>query len=92
MEACLRPIKNKVLVKPFPSDEMSAGGIIVSEAHRAISNKMEVISVGEGTKQTPMQFKKGDTVFRVKDLGDPIEIKGELHFLIEQSWLIAKLN
>lgn len=88
----IRPIKNKVLVKPFPSDEMSAGGIIVSEAHRAISNKMEVVEVGNGTKQTPMQFKKGDTVFRVKDLGDPIEVNGELHFLIEQSWLIAKLN
>lgn len=88
----IRPIKNKVLVKPFPSDDRSAGGIIVSEAHIAISNKMEVVEVGNGTKQTPMQFKKGDTVFRIKDLGDPIEIKGELHFLIEQSWLIAKLN
>lgn len=88
----IRPIKNKVLVKPFPSDELSEGGIYVSEAHRQVSNKMEVIAVGNGTTKTPMQFKKGDTVFRVKDGGDEIEINGERHFLLEQSWLIAKLN
>lgn len=88
----IKPIRNNVLVKPFPSDEMSEGGIIVSEAHRPISNKMMVVEVGNGTKKTPMQFKKGETVFRVKDCGTPIEEKGELFFLVEQSWLIAKMN
>jgi chaperonin GroES len=88
----MQPIKNKVLVKPFPSDELSVGGIYVSEAHREISNKMEVISVGNGTAKTPMQFKKGDVVFRVKGCGDEFEINGEKHFLVEQSWIVAKLN
>jgi chaperonin GroES len=88
----MKPVKNKVLVKPFPSDELSEGGIIVSEAHRAISNKMEVIAVGNGTNKTPMQFKEGDIVFRVKECGDEVDIKGEMHLLVEQAWLIAKLN
>jgi chaperonin GroES len=88
----IKPIRNKVLVKPFASDELSAGGIIVSEAHRAVSNKMEVIEVGNGTEKTPMQFKKGDVVFRVKGSGDEIEMNGEKYFIVEQSWLIAKLN
>ena len=88
----MKPIKNKVLVKPFPSDELSSGGIYVSEAHREVSNKMEVIAVGNGTAKTPMQFKKGDVAFRVKGCGDEFIINGEKHFLVEQSWLIAKLN
>lgn len=89
----MKPIKNNVLVKPFPSDEMSTGGIIVSEAHRPISNKMEVIAVGSGTAKEKMKFKKGDVVFRVKDHSLlELEIKGEKHYLIEQSALIAKLN
>lgn len=88
----IKPIKNKVIVKPYPSDEFSEGGIIVSEAHREVSNKMRVVAVGNGTKITPMQFKEGDTVFRVKGVGEEIEIEGELHFCVEQSWLIAKLN
>lgn len=88
----IKPIRDYVLVKPYPSEEMSEGGIFVSEAHRETSNKMLVMDVGNGTKKTPMKFKKGETVFRVKDGGTPIEEKGELFFLIPQSWLIAKLN
>lgn len=84
------PIREKVLVKPYPSDEMSSGGIIVSEAHRAVSNKMKVIAVGNGTKKDPMQFKEGDTAFRIKDCGDEVLIDGEKHFLVSQQWLIAK--
>ena len=88
----IKPIRENILVKPYPSDEKSDGGIIVSEAHRAISNKMKVIAVGNGTKKEPMRFKEGDTVFRVKDSGDEILIDGEKHFLVKQSYLIAKLN
>jgi chaperonin GroES len=88
----INPIRNYILVRPFPSDEKSAGGIIVSEAHRAISNKMKVIAVGNGTKKEPMRFKIDDIVFRVKDHGNEVLIDGQMHFLIEQSHLIAKLN
>lgn len=88
----ITPIKDQVLAKPYPSDEISEGGIIVSEAHRAVSNKMQIIAVGKGTKKEPMQFKKGDTAFRVKDHGEEILIDGEKHFLIKQSHLIAKMN
>lgn len=88
----IRPIKDTVLVKPFPSDEFSVGGIIVSDAHREVSNKMEVIAVGNGTRDMPMEFKQGDIAFRVKGCGDEIEINGERFFLVKQSWLIAKLN
>ena len=88
----ITPIRTKVLAKPFPSDDKSAGGIIVSDAHKAVSNKMKVISVGRGTLKDPMRFKKDDVVFRVKDHGDEIIIGGEKYYLIEQSHLIAKMN
>ncbi len=88
----IQPILDNVLVKPYPSDEVSEGGIFVSEAHRAVSNKMEVIAVGKGTKKTPMSFIPGDTVFRVKDGGDEIIIAGERYFLLKSGWLIAKMN
>lgn len=86
------PIKDNVLVKPFKSDEISSGGIIVSEAHREISNKVEVIAVGNGTKLLPMKWKAGDVAFRIKDCGDEVIIKGEKYFLVKSNWLIAKLN
>ena len=85
----MKPIKNNVLVKPFPSDEISSGGIYVPESARKTSNKMEVVEVGTGTKDRPMQFRKGQTVYRVKDWGDEIIIKGQVHFLIKDDALIA---
>lgn len=86
------PIKDNVLIKPFMSDEKSVGGIIVSEAHRAVSQKVKVVAVGNGTKKHPMNFNVGDTVFRVKDCGDEIIINGERHFIVKSTWLIAKMN
>lgn len=88
----ITPIRDNVIVRPFPSDEKSSGGIIVSEAHRAESQKVRVVAVGNGTKKHPMNFNVGDTAFRVKDSGDEIIIDGEKHFIVKSSWLIAKMN
>jgi co-chaperonin GroES (HSP10) len=88
----MRVIRDNVLIKPFASDEKSIGGIIVSEAHRAVSQKVKVVSVGNGTKKSPMNWKEGDVAFRVKDSGDEILIGGERHFIVKSGWLIAKLN
>lgn len=88
----IQPIRENVLVKPFISDDKSAGGIIVSEAHREVSNKVEVIAVGNGTKKLPMKWTPGDVAFRVKDCGDEVLINGERHFIVKSNWLIAKLN
>jgi len=88
----IRPIRENVLVKPFASDEKSAGGIIVSEAHREVSNKVNVVAVGNGTKILPMNWKEGDVAFRIKDCGDEVIIGGEKHFIVKSNWLIAKMN
>lgn len=88
----MKPIRDYVLVKPFASDEVSSGGIIVSEAHREVSSKVKVVSVGNGTRDLPMNWKEGDTAFRIKDCGDEFIIGGERHFLVKSNWLIAQLN
>lgn len=86
------PIRDNILVRPLVSPSISAGGIIVSEAHKAISNKMEVIAVGNGRKGKPMEFKPGDIAFRVKGCGQEVLVDGELHFIVKDAWLLAKLD
>lgn len=85
----MEPIRNQVLVKPFPSDEISEGGIIVPESVRKPSNKVHIIKTGNGTKEKPMRLKEGDAAFRVKDWGIEVNINGELHFLMDQDAIIA---
>lgn len=87
----IKPIRSYVLVRPFPSDDKSVGGIIVSDAHKAVNNKMEVVAVGKGEKGKPMKLIPGQTVFRVKDWGDEIEIDGIRHYLMKQDAILATL-
>lgn len=85
-------LHDNILVRPYPSEEISEGGILVPENAREVSNKMKVVAVGNGTKKRPMMFKEGDTAFRVNGCGTEVLINGELHFIVKASWLIAKLN
>ena len=86
----MQPVRNIILTKPFPPDEVSEGGIFVPESARQESNKMRVIAVGNGTKERKMIFNPGDIVYRVKDWGTPVDIDGERYYLMDQNGIIAK--
>jgi chaperonin GroES len=86
----MQPVRNIILTKPFPPDEISEGGIFVPESARQESNKMRVIAVGNGTKERKMIFNPGDIVYRVKDWGTPVDIDGERYYLMDQNGIIAK--
>jgi chaperonin GroES len=86
----MKPVRNNILTKPFPPDEISEGGILVPESARKENNKMFVIAVGRGTKERKMIFNPGDIVYRVKDWGTPIDIDGERHYIMDQNGIIAK--
>lgn len=91
----IKPIGNKILVKPFPADEESEGGILVPLSARKISNKVLIVETGNGTAKEPMRLKSGMVGFRVKDWKGDYEteliIEGEVHYLIEQSSILATL-
>ncbi len=86
----MQPVRNNILTKPFPPDEISEGGIFVPESARKENNKMFVIAVGRGTKERKMIFNPGDIVYRVKDWGTPVDIDGERHYIMDQNGIIAK--
>lgn len=85
----IQPIRNQILVRPFASDAISEGGIIVPDSCKKDSNKVEIVAVGNGTKKNPMYRKAGEIGYRVKDHGTEIWVGGEKHFLLDQSWIIA---
>lgn len=85
----MTPVRNNVLVKPYPCHEMSTGGIFVPENAKLPSNRVCIVAVGTGVPQKPMQLKAGQTGYRVKDWGQEVLIEGELHFIMDQSAIIA---
>lgn len=85
----INPIRNQVLVKPFPPDEVSEGGIFVPLSARKPSNKVLVVKTGNGTKDRPMKLKEGQVGYRVMDWGMDIMIDGELHFIMDSGAILA---
>lgn len=86
----MQPIRNNILVKPFPADEVSEGGIFVPESARKESNKLLVVAVGKGTRDRKMPFVVGDVVYRVKEWGTPVDVHGDRHYIMDQNAIIAK--
>jgi chaperonin GroES len=85
----MQPIRNQVLIKPFPPDEISEGGIFVPESARKESNRVSIIAVGRGTREKKMTLKPGQVAYRIKDWGMPVDIEGQRHYLLEDAAILA---
>lgn len=85
----MKALKNQVIVKPFESENVSAGGIIVPDAFKQRSNKATVVSAGRGTKQRPMLYAEGQVVYHVKNHGTEIIKDGEKHYIMDMDAILA---
>lgn len=85
----MKPILNNVLVKPFPAQELSEGGIVIPLSVQEVNNKVRIVAVGNGTKKRPMYLKEGQTAHRVKNWGQEVMVGGELHFIMDAQAIIA---
>lgn len=85
----IQPIRTNVLVKPLKGNNVTDGGLFIPDNCVKESNKVEIVAVGNGTKDKPMTLKSGQIGFRVKDWGTPVIENGELYYLMEQDAIIA---
>ncbi len=85
----VKPLADRVLVKPAPVEEKTAGGIIIPDTAKEKPLKGEVIAVGQGTKDEEMVVKEGDKVLYGKYAGTEIEIDGEAYLIMRQSDILA---
>jgi len=71
----LRPLGDRLIVRRFPSEEKTAGGIILPDNAKQKPQKGTVVAVGPGKlakngERTPLQVKEGDTVLFTSWAGD----------------------
>ena len=85
----IRPLADRVLVKPAAAEEKTVSGIIIPDSAKEKPLKGEVIAVGNGTKDEEMVVKEGDKVLYGKYAGTEIEIDGEKYLIMRQSDILA---
>jgi chaperonin GroES len=92
-----RPLGDRLLVKPNPSEEKTKSGIVLPDSAKEKPQEGKVIAVGEGAKddsgkKIPMEVKVGDVVLYSKYSGTEVKIDGEEHLIIKESDVLAVVD
>ena len=85
----IKPLADRVLVRPVAAEEKTVGGIIIPDSAKEKPLKGEVLAVGNGTKDEQMVLKAGDQVLYGKYSGTELEIDGEKLLIMRQSDVLA---
>lgn len=88
----IKPLADRVLIKPAPAEEKTVGGIIIPDTAKEKPLKGSVLAVGCGTKDEEMVLKEGDTVLYGKYSGTEVELDGEKYLIMRQSDVLAVLG
>ena len=87
----IKPLADRVLIKPAPAEEKTVGGIIIPDTAKEKPLQGSVIAVGNGTKDEEMVLKAGDIVLYGKYSGTEVELDGEKYLIMRQSDVLAVL-
>ncbi|MCQ2336813.1 MAG: co-chaperone GroES [Paludibacteraceae bacterium] len=85
----IKPLADRVLIKPDAAEEKSAGGIILPDSAKEKPLRGKVMATGNGTKDEEMVVKAGDAVLYGKYAGTEIEFEGEKYLIMRQSDILA---
>ncbi len=88
----IKPLGSRVLIKKLEAEEKSQGGIILTSSAKEKPQVAEVVAVGPGTKDEPMELKAGDKVIFAKYAGTDIKYDGEEYTLMDQSDILATVK
>jgi len=94
MAVSLRPLGDRVIVKPKPKDEMTSSGIVLPDTASEKPQEGSVLSVGPGRvldngKRIEMEVKAGDKVLFAKYAGSEVKLDNEDYLVIRESDLLA---
>jgi len=93
----LRPLRDKVVVKPSDADDKSAGGIILPDAAKKKPQEGTVIAVGTGRvlddgTVKPLTVQVGDKVVYSKYGGTDVKFDGADYVLLDEDQIFAILE
>ena len=85
----LKPLGSRVIIKKLEAEERTQGGIILTNTAKEKPQTAEVVAVGPGTKDEPMEVKVGDTVVFSKFAGTDVKYDGCEYTIMNQTDILA---
>jgi chaperonin GroES len=90
----LRPLRDKVVVKPSEEEEKSAGGILLPDTAKRKPQQGKVVAVGTGRLLDDGTIKAlavniGDTVLYAKYGGTEVTLEGQDYMILDEDQIFA---
>ncbi len=80
-----KPLADRVLVEPAAAEEKTASGIIIPDTAKEKPQRGEIVAIGTGKKDEPINVKIGDQVLYGKYAGTEIAIDGKDYLIMKES-------
>ena len=93
----IRPLQDRILVKPLEEHEAKKGSIIIPDTAKEKPMEGEVVAAGPGArgddgKLQPMDVKAGDRVLFGKWSGTEVKLDGEELIIMKESDIMGVLE
>ena len=90
----LKPLGDRVIVKPMDAAEITKGGIILPDTAKEKPIEGTIVAIGPGKvaedgKQIKLEVKEGDKVLYGKYSGTEITVEGEEYLIMRESDIFA---
>ena len=91
----LKPLSDKVLVKPSKGEEKTKSGILIPDTAKDKPNEGEVVAVGPGRKTEEgkliaVDVKVGDVIVYAGYSGTKIKLNDDEYLILSESDILAK--
>lgn len=91
----IKPLGDRVVIKPVPKEEVSKGGIILPDTAKEKPQEGEIIAVGPGRltddgQRIAMEVKVGDMVIYSKYAGTEFKLDDQELVIMRESDILAK--
>ena len=88
----IKPIGERVLIKPVKEEETTAGGIYIPETAKEKKKQGVVVEIGTSSDDNELPVQKGDLILYTGYSTEELEMNGEKFLIIDISDIIAKLE
>lgn len=90
----IRPLGDRVVVKPADHEGMTKSGIVLPDTAKEKPQEGDIVAVGSGRRLdsgalVPLEVKVGDTVLYARYAGSDVKVEGEDLLIVRESDLLA---
>jgi chaperonin GroES len=88
----IKPLEDRIVVKPLEAEQTTASGLVIPDTAKEKPQEGEVLAVGPGRFDVPIDVKVGDIVLYSKYGGTEVKYSGEEYLVLSARDVLAVID